>query len=287
MTPLRAFEAVARHGSIRGAAAELSIDHSAVSRHIRNLEGALGTRLVQTERTGVRLTDSGERFQTYLAQAFDLLDAAVEEISPRARRELRIWCAPGLATCWLTRHLPELEQTMTDCDILLNPTLAVANLERGDADVEIHYGARSQSRVASEVLVHPPFFPVAAPAFLASRGPFASAAALVEERLLHESSRDQWRNWFEKTGLGIVPPLGGPRLSHADAAIEAAVQGHGIALANRILVREELASGRLAMALPLEIQLEPYVLTTAQSRWSDPVIARFRRWLANALAEHG
>lgn len=285
LPPLRAFEAVARLGSIRGAANELCINHSAVSRHIRNLESALGTQLIQTGREGVRLTDNGERLQQSLSQAFDLIGAIVEEITPRTRRELRIWCAPGLATRWLTRRLPELEQAMADCDIVLNPTLAVPNLERGEADVEIRYGRSEHVGCASEILVHPRFFPVAAPHFLERRGPFATISALAEAPLIHESSRDQWRTWLERAGLSPVPPLAGPRLSRADIAIEAALQGQGIVLANRLLVGDEVANGRLVVVLPVEVQMEQYVVNVARSRWSDPTIIRFRRWLREDLPQ--
>lgn len=59
LTALRAFEAVGRTGSVRSAGEELSVNHSVVSRHIRNLEQWLGVKLVETRGRGIALTRLG------------------------------------------------------------------------------------------------------------------------------------------------------------------------------------------------------------------------------------
>ncbi len=73
--------------------------------------------------------------------------------------------------------------------------------------------------------------------------------------------------------------LAGPRLWHAPLAIEAATRGQGIALANELIVREELAAGELVEVMRTAVALEPYVFATRADRWNQPHIARFRRWL--------
>ena len=57
----RAFEAVARNGSVTRAASELSVTQGAVSRHVSALEHWLGTKLFVRTQRGVKLTRSTTR----------------------------------------------------------------------------------------------------------------------------------------------------------------------------------------------------------------------------------
>ena len=57
---LRLFLAVARTGSISGAARQLDVQHSTVSRRMRQLEERLGTRLIERKKGGYELTEAGE-----------------------------------------------------------------------------------------------------------------------------------------------------------------------------------------------------------------------------------
>ena len=59
---LVAFESSARHGNFSTAAMELAISQSAISRRIAHLEKQLSVRLFERSRTGVRLTEAGQRF---------------------------------------------------------------------------------------------------------------------------------------------------------------------------------------------------------------------------------
>lgn len=60
---LRVFLAVAREGSISGAAKRLNVQHSTVSRRLLMLEKALGTRLLERKSSGYVLTDAGEELK--------------------------------------------------------------------------------------------------------------------------------------------------------------------------------------------------------------------------------
>jgi len=60
---LRIFLAIARAGSISGAAARLGVQHSTVSRRLRSLEDQLGTRLIDRKTSGYELTEAGEELQ--------------------------------------------------------------------------------------------------------------------------------------------------------------------------------------------------------------------------------
>ena len=55
---LRVLQAVARHGSVTAAAAELRVTTSAVSQQLTKLERESGTTLVERSGRGIRLTDA-------------------------------------------------------------------------------------------------------------------------------------------------------------------------------------------------------------------------------------
>lgn len=285
LVALRAVEAAARLGSMRRAAAELSVSHAVVSRHIRNLEEWIGIKLLTVSRNGAVPTSEGERFLQQVSAGFDLIAAATEELKPSHEHgEIRIWCAAGLATRWFTRRLPELQAVLPALDIVLVPTERTPDFSRREADMAITYGATPARDVRAQALVTPRMFPVASPTFLARRGPFDAPAQLLTQALLHEQNRDEWRAWFTAAGVDSVPHLPGPRLWYADVTIEAAIQGQGVALANRLLVADDLAAGRLSELFATDIRFEPYILQAPSPRWNDPVMRQLRRWLSARLA---
>jgi LysR family transcriptional regulator, glycine cleavage system transcriptional activator len=147
----------------------------------------------------------------------------------------------------------------------------------------ITYGAKPAREVRAQTLVTPRMFPVASPTFLARRGPFDRPEQLLTQALLHEQSRDEWRQWFAAAGVDPVPHLPGPRLWYADVTIEAALQGQGVALANQLLVSDELAAGRLSEIFATDIRFEPYSLQAPSARWHDPSMRKLRRWLTARL----
>ncbi|PWR18005.1 LysR substrate-binding domain-containing protein [Zavarzinia compransoris] len=285
LVALRAFEAVARLGGTRRAGDDLNVSHTVISRHLRNLEDWAGVRLTERDGRGIALTPEGRRYFEAIAQGFDLIAAATEELSPKGGAgEMRIFCVPGLAVRWLTRRLSALEAALPGVEIVLQPTDRSPDFARGEADAEIGFNLRGQPGTTLAALLAPRFFPVASPTFVARRGPFAGPADMAAAPLIHEESREQWRQWLALAGLDPVPALHGPRLWHADAAVEAALQGQGIALANALLVGDDLAAGRLVEVLETDISLGTYALRAPQASWGDRNTARLRHWLAAAMA---
>src|SRR3954470_18761657 len=242
---LRAFEAVGRTGSVRRAGDELAVSHTVVSRHLQNLQRSLGVALVRAEGRGIALTRAGQLFHGQVTQAFDIIARATTTIRPAARPTLNIWCIPGIANRRLLSRLPELTGPPRNWDINLQPTLSHPDLQRGEADAEIVY-AEAIDRpgvLMSEELVRPRVFPVASPAYLAQFPAIASLPGLAGASLIHEESTSQWELWFERAGYQEQAALRGPRLWHAHLAIDAARFGQGVALANEMLVADDVRSG--------------------------------------------
>ncbi|MDR3474264.1 MAG: LysR substrate-binding domain-containing protein [Devosia sp.] len=282
---LRAFDAVARLGSIRAAATDLSVTHTAVSRQVHVLEDFLSLRLIDAGPRGSRLTEEGRVYAAAIARAFDIIAAATAELNPDPDgRILTIWCAPGFAARWLTPRLPALQALIPGVDIVLKAASRRPDFAHGEADLEIRWDVAAETEWPSLELARPRLLPVASPAFAAAH-PVTSPADLARLPLIHEDSREQWQSWLTAAGVTLTKPLDGPRLGQASLAIDAAIAGHGVALAPSLIARDDIASGRLKQLLATDIRLGSYRIVIPEDRWSAPAVARVRDWLKANLSD--
>ena len=281
---LRAFEAVARMGSMRKAADDIRVSHTVVSRHVRNLEHWLGQTLVHATPRGVALTPQGEALFAATNRAFRIIANAAAELRPASRRaSLRIWCMPGLATRWLTPRLSAIEAAMGDVDISLRAIDRLPDFAAGEADLMIGFGSFDHLPPRAERLLMPRMFPAASPDWIARHGAPADLAELARAPLIHEESRQQWTDWFEAMGFALRGELRGPRLWDANLGFDAALAGQGIALVTRLTAGAEIDDGRLVEILTSTVRLGGYYLLKAPQRVDDAVLARFERWLEENL----
>ena len=286
LSMVRAFEAVGRLASMRKAAEELTVCHTVVSRHVRNLEAWFGTRLVDRSPRGIQLTEEGRLMLRAASTAFDLIATASAELRPTTTRGLfRVWCVPGLAARWLAPRLAGLQAALPGVEIVLRATKERPNFGHFEADSEIHYGEAPDTSGRAVLLEHSRLFPVASPAWVAARAPITSLGDLARAELIHEESRDQWRRWFELAGHQTPADLPGPRLWYASSALDAAVAGQGVALATRLQAADDIVSGRLVELLDTDVSLGDYWFVAPEARWNEAVLSRFRNWLADSVAE--
>lgn len=285
LSMVRAFEAVGRTASMRRAASDLGVCHTAVSRHVRNLEAWFGTRLVEAGPRGVVLTDDGRGFFRAVSAAFDLVAAATAELRPSAARgTLKVWCVPGLAARWLAPRLAGLQAALPEVEIVLRATTERADFAHYEADGEILFAESQPTHGRAMLLERSRIFPVAAPAWVAAHPTVAGPAQLAQMKLIHEESRDQWRRWLERVGHHPQGDLAGPRLWYASSALDAAVAGQGVALATRLQAADDLIAGRLVELLATDVTLGDYWFVAPEAGWGDPLVARFRAWLRDGVA---
>jgi Transcriptional regulator len=289
LTALRAFEAVGRLGSVRAAGEELAISPTVVSRHLQNLQQELGVTLLEHRGRGLVLTQVGETYHRQIRRAFDLMRQATQEARPAFRKSLTIWCIPGLASVRLLSRLPELEARLDEWTITLQPTLSRPDFARREADAEIVYldEAPRSKDLHVELLARPRVFPVVSPTLLARYARAEAPADLLQMPLIHEESTLQWERWLREAGMTQVPYLQGPRLWHAHLAIEAARLGQGVAIANALLVEEDLRAGRLVEVVASSVYLGAYYLVAPVGGWQEQPIQMLRDWLTRMLEPRG
>lgn len=294
LAALRAFEAVGRLGGIRRAAKELTVDHAVVSRHIRSLEAWVGAQLLVRDGAGYRLTERGEVYHREIDRALRAIaDATGALVKVGDELKLRLQCIPGFASLWLSDRLGEFIDANRDIDVDFRPSDHSPDFRGQDVDGDIRYLRTWEEMTLPKVVfrlevARPAVFPVASPACAASLPPIERAADLLDLPLLHEDTDLEWRHWLAAQGVAVPERIAGSRLWHAHLTLAAARQGHGIALANTMLLRDDLAAGRLVEVGPVRGTFEPvrlgaYTFLAREDRWNAPAIARFRRWLQGAV----
>lgn len=292
---IRAFETVGRMGGIRKAASVLGVSHAIVSRHMVTLEEFAGQALFN-RRTG-ELTDAGKRYHARISAAIAEMEAATSALRGDQAGSLTIWCSPGFSLLWLARRLPEFQAREPAAPLFdLRSTDSEPALPHGEADGDIRYlwddqASSLPSGVRAEEIARPAVFPVASPRLAAAAGGLLSQPAdILRLPLIEEASNTEWSRWLAGQGFAAQsarPPVA--RYGQAHLALAAARAGQGVALANSFLVADDLASGRLvrvvAKAKPwAQLDLGAYYFRCSRARWSDPWIARFRKWLHQAVA---
>jgi LysR family glycine cleavage system transcriptional activator len=110
---LKAFEAAARQGSFKLAAAELSLTPTAISHHISNLESRLNVSLFYRQRRQISLTETGRKLAKATSDGFRKIDSALEEVI-KAGSTVRVTTTSSLAAMVLIPSQHEFEQANPD-----------------------------------------------------------------------------------------------------------------------------------------------------------------------------
>src|SRR5579872_3077077 len=114
---LRAFRAIAAHGSFTRAARELDVSASALSQSLRALETRLGVRLLQRTTRSVGLTEAGRDLLARVAPALGEIDNAIEQmqkLSGRPAGTLRITVPPVAITALIEPYLADFLRAYPD-----------------------------------------------------------------------------------------------------------------------------------------------------------------------------
>jgi LysR family transcriptional regulator, glycine cleavage system transcriptional activator len=283
LTALRVFEAAARHESFLQAAEELAITPGAVSRQIKALETELAVRLFERFNRAVRLTDTGRRLATGIGRGLRQMEAAVEEARGARQGPLVVTAMHSFAARWLVPRLHRFNERHPDIQVLIAASDLAVDLVNDPYDLAIRFSRGPFPGMAAAKLVSLFMFPVCSPRFL-ERHPLRTPHDLASAPLLSDVyvalGEPTWTEWLALAGAPEVDPSRGQQFSNVYLAIEAALAGRGVALAEHALVVDDLANGRLVK--PFDIELEsPFSqwIVTLPEKADRPDIRRFRNWL--------
>ena len=290
---LRAFEAAARLGSFVRASEELHLTASAISHQVRALEAYFGRKLFEPGARAKRLTGDGARLSAGLVHAFDAIETACAEVTPRLTAStLTVHCAPSFAAKWLGPRLSGFMQRHPSISIRMSTGAGRYDLVKHEqTDVAIVYGDPfAGAGMVAEPLGGETIVPVCSPALAAGLMDF-SRRTMMELPLIESSvSPVRWPDWYAANGLGRHPPTPMTGFDRGALAVSAAVQGVGVALETERFVAGELASGQLVILGAGQFAPMRRVLHSFVSRAGAQTPHRvrvFRAWLFEELGLEG
>ncbi len=284
-TALKALDAIARHGLISRAAAELYLTRSAVSHQIDGLERSLGFAVLEKVGRGITLTYRGERYMLEVRRALSILEeAGRRNANGEVAGRLRVSCTAGFAVYWLCQHLSGFHHAYPDVELSINTPPRAGEVNPRDADLFISYGTGEWPGFTVEPITSLSYFPVCSPTLLNAHGPRLKPEDLAGALLLHMSNHDDWLQWLAGAGLHEIDGRRGIVFSDAPFAQQAAISGQGIAIGDTLLSGDALARGVLVRPFDVAIASQRgYYLVCAPERASRPDVRAFSDWLHDEL----
>ena len=156
----------------------------------------------------------------------------------------------------------------------------------GEAEIAIRYSVAASCwpRTEAKHLIDVLLTPVITPSLLASGPPISSPSDLRHYTLLHDVNRDGWAQWFQAAGFPDLALQRGPIYADTALVLQAAKLGHGIALGDRAMERDDLRLGNLVRPLDIEVPCGAYWLVAPSfGRLSRPAKA-FAEWVEAEFA---
>lgn len=274
LAQLEALFWVARLGSVRAAAARLSITQPALSLRIKQLESALGRRLLNRDSYRATLTTLGLQVTQ---QAERILDIA-ERISDRSvpDNDIRGLIRMGATDTFAARYLPSLlvdiETNYPHAQIELVVEFSVnlyAKLLRGELDVAVISGPTLSPLLAFERLMDLPHFWVGAPKRL-GKMKIATPAALAKIPIVtHPAPSLLFETidaWFASAGL---TPLRLNTCTSLFISKALTVEGIGLSLLPAEIIEPEVRAGTLRM-LKARPAIPPFPMFVSYRRDAPP-----------------
>ncbi|WP_299838892.1 LysR substrate-binding domain-containing protein [uncultured Paracoccus sp.] len=288
---LLAFEAAADQMSFAGAARQLNISETAISRKVRLLELHFGLDFFSRGHRSIELTAQGREFQARILPALELLRSAADDmLKTSQKRPVVLAATNSVASLWLTPRLHDFRQTSKPVSIMLVASDNDDECLAETVDLAILRGDGDWKGFEAERLFGETVFPVCSPDFLARHPEVAEARNLPAAPLIEvSSSHTEWMNWrIFLSHLGV----NGGRLDRATLfnayplSIQAAVDGLGVALGWAHLVDPLLDSGQLVRPLgDRQVRTEHgYYLLVPKNRPAFPGRTEVADWLMQVSA---
>lgn len=253
---MRSFVRVAERGSLSAVARELGIGQSTVTRHLRELEEAVGVPLLSRTTRRVAMTEEGAGYYRECVQILRLVEQAADEA--RSTRgapagTVRVSCTAAFGVLHVSRLIFALQDRYPEIAIDLSLTDERIDLVREGADIALRLGPLADSSMKLRALGHSRRALVAAPQYLAARGrPTRPQDIRAHEgiRMSNIAGSDMLMLHGRRGARHTVQFGGRLRVDHGLAAREALVAGRGIAPAHLWLVKDLIAAGKLEVVLP-------------------------------------
>lgn len=279
LNQLRAFEAAARHESIKLGAEELCVTPTAVGHQIKALEKSLNTALFHRKTRRIILTDAGRELATTVGQALDRLETAVAKArTSHMSGCLKITVAPFFGNRWLLPKLPRFHALHPGISIEASLSFDYVDLKNSDFDAAVRSGAGNWEGLSSTLIFRDRVRPVCAPQLVAGIAlPMDPDEILGLPLACAQHWRDDWVAWAE--AAGAVQKVDAVAFDSRAFMFDAALSGQSVILADPRMTAADEQAGRLVHLNPLTAERPHGIHIVSDSRNADPRIDLFAAWL--------
>jgi len=286
LTALRAFEAAARLASFTAAAAELHVTQAAISRSVKLLESQLDKRLFERHANALTPTDAARLLLPELTAAFDRIASALARVrGTRGGRALTVGVGPTFAMRWLIPRLGRFQARHPEIEIHITTGGAAAPL-RDDWTCSVSLGVDPRTGVTSIPLFSPWYSPVCSPVL---------AKKLREPKDLYRATLldvrhapGDWTLWLQRAGLEPARAANRVTFEFYAFAMQAALDGVGVAIGLAPYIVDDLAAGRLVAPFELSVRKEEgWYLTFRDEAKRNADFVAFMEWLRSEARLEG
>lgn len=286
LNALRAFEAAARHLSIKEAASELAVTPSAVSHQLRTLENLLGVQLLRRLGSRLELTDAGRRLVPGLSQGFAQIAESVSALREERRDgPLRVNILPAFAANWLAPRLNAYPFDRHGFSLEISTTQDPVDLAAGVADIGIWYGDGHWADMEADLLFDATIDLYVRPGIL--RGSYSERLQQLNHMNLFVSRHCRtWRHWLESLPEGVFEPAAITSVDSSGFTVQVAADGGGVSIAVCELADSAVREGRLESVFhhPVSANLGFWLVYPAFLR-EDRRLENFRAWLRDQVRQ--
>jgi LysR family transcriptional regulator, glycine cleavage system transcriptional activator len=250
LNALRALEATVRLSSMTAAAEELSVTHGAISRHIKTLEEMFGIPLLLRGARSVQPTSEGGRLATELSRAFDLIASSVEQLQPGP---LTLSCSSTIMMSWLIPRIGAFHELHPDIELRFNMNYDRIDFVRDEISVAIRNSMiEPPKEVIIKEMINEWIGPVCSPEYASKHLESKHSGATGElDRCVLLATKTRPGGWADWARITVQSGEFRPRrfYDHFYLLIQAAACGLGVAMVPKILVLDDLRSGKLVAPL--------------------------------------
>jgi LysR family glycine cleavage system transcriptional activator len=287
---LRAFEAAARHLSFKKAADELSVSQAAISHQIKALEEHFGCRLFNRLNRKVALTEAAAAFAEELTQSLDRIEKASIQFKSQERRgTIRISVTPFYANRMILPYLDDFLSKHPDLQIEFDYSYQIADFAESNIDGAVRYGLSDRPGANMQLIHLDRVAPVTSPALVQGSHLPMTPAQIAKLPLAAVSGQERyWRQWFDAAGMATPRDCNWSKHEQRALALDYALAGNAVALADLPLIRNELETGSLVCLSETHITLDRGIhLAVASGPFRDARLAAFGDWLRERVSSFG
>ena len=285
ISELHAFAQAARLGSYTQAADALQVTQGAISRAIARLEEHLGFAVFERQGRHSVLTTAGRQYLDAVAPAVFTIESATQAMRrKREGRHVRLSVPPTLFSHWLIPRLPDFNALHPDTVLACAPYRRDDPLTSPDIDAWIRIGSMPfPDNLLADYVVGRDLVPICLPQDALS---ICRPQDLLRRPLLaHTNYPDNWSRWFEKMGCDGPYPAPAADFELVGMLVQAVIAGMGVAVVQRCLIEEDLASGRIVVPVQRAFRIERgYFLCRPAQRPASAELQDFRHWVLEQAA---